>query len=579
MRDRVTAVVQSAVDGLQAGGDLPPGAIEVVLDRPKRADHGDYSTNVALALAKSAKKSPRDVAALIAARLGGEPLLSGVDIAGPGFLNLKVSDALWGEALRDLASGADAFYRPDVGGGQRINVEFVSVNPTGPLHVGHGRSAVIGDVLVRLLGRTGFAADSEYYVNDRGNQVRVLGETLAYRYREVLGLPAQEPTDPNWYRGEYMKGLAQKLVARDGRSHVDRADSDPYFRDHAIDEILGWIREDLRALHIEMKIWTSERALPNVDETLAALGERGLVGTLEDGAKVFKTTTFGDDKDRVLVKKGGELTYLATDIPYHVDKFRRGYDVLIDLWGADHHGGIAPRKWALQALGHDPGKLEVMLFQMVSVLRGGETVVQSKRSGDFVTMREIVDEVGVGAARYFFLLRRADSQLEFDVDLAKKKSLDNPVFYAQYAHARCSSILERALEIDARPAAWSPAIAARLAGGEEWAVLKILAGYPDLLADAARAREPHKLVYFVQEVAQAFQSYYTRLGRTLDDPILPKKSTRVGDWRVAWDWERTGARLLWVSAVRHVLSDALGLLGVDAPDRMDRALGDEEASE
>jgi arginyl-tRNA synthetase len=577
MRDRIAQRVSEVIAALRASGDLAPGPTDVGLDRPKRPEHGDYSTNVALTLAKAAKKPPREIAQTIAARLADGTLLSSAEVAGPGFINLRISDAAWAEALRELAEGEATMYRPNVGGGQRVNVEFVSANPTGPIHVGHGRNAVLGDVLVRILRATGHAVTAEYYWNDRGNQVRLLGETFAYRYRQAKGEAADPPADDNWYRGEYISDEVAKLLARN--VPIDVAS----FESIAIETMKAMIRADLDDLRVSIDHEASERDLVEsgkVRAALEALAAKGLVETLDDGAKVFKTTTFGDDKDRVLVKKSGELTYFATDIPYHVDKLDRGNDVLIDVWGADHHGHIPRMKWALQALGRDPDKFEVLLVQMVRVLRGGEVITQSKRAGTFVPVRELFEEVGVGATRYFFLLRRADSQLDFDVELAKKKSLDNPVFYAEYAHARAASILVRASEIGAAPAPWSPAVAAKL-GAEEWAVLRLLATYPDLLADAARVREPHRIVYFIQEVAQAFQSYYTRLGRVLDDPILPKRSTRVGDWREKWDWERTGARLLWVSAVRRVLKDALELVGVEPPDRMPKLAGEaeEEASE
>jgi arginyl-tRNA synthetase len=449
------------------------------------------------------------------------------------------------------------------------------------MHVGHGRGAAVGDALCRLLRFAGWDVTAEYYVNDAGKQVEMLARSTWTRYMELLCArePARGPAPPlpeNGYHGEYVRDIARQLLERDGDRWAGSeapADLGP-LKAFAIEVTLAWIRETLVRFRVSFDVWFSEKSLHDSGALAAAIDElkaRGLVKE-EEGALWFKTTELetGDDKDRVLRKSDGEWTYMAADLAYHANKLGRGFGHLVDIWGADHHGYVPRMKAAIKAVGGRPEQLEVLLVQFVTLLENGAKVSMGKRSGKFETLDDVIAEVGVDAARFFFLTRRHDSHIDFDLELAKKQSLDNPVFYVQYGYARACAILRRATELGVTEAEYSPELLERLALPEELAMLRQLADFPTLTREAAEAREPHRLVFFLSELAQQFQSYYTRLQKVHGDTILPQARHRVGDWQAGWDFEKTRARLLWVRAIRQVMKNALAILGLEAPERMER---------
>ncbi|HJZ87919.1 MAG TPA: arginine--tRNA ligase [Polyangia bacterium] len=579
--DRLRGVLERTLTDLRAAGvfegELPP----VQIERPKRAEHGDLSTNVALALAKRAHLSPRQLAETIRGRLSDpERLVAQAEVAGPGFLNFRLSDRVWQAVLGELLSEG-----PDYGRGAgepaapRVLVEYVSANPTGPLHIGHGRCAAIGDAVARLLRFAGYDVAREFYINDAGNQVYMLAISVWARYQEARGRPVTFPEAG--YQGEYVRELGRELAQRDGgrwESLTESAAELAPIREHATEKMLDWQRRTLSAFRCEFDRWFSERALyatGAVEACLAELREKGWLYD-EDGAVWLKSRELvGDERDRVVIKSSGEKTYVAGDIAYHRDKLARGFGRLIDVLGADHRDHPPGVRAGLRAFGLDPELLEALFYEFVRLMRAGEEVKMGKRSGEFVTLDDLIEEVGTDAARFFFLTRRHDSHIVFDLDLAKKQSLDNPVFYVQYGHARCAAILRRARALGVEPPAWDPKLAERLELPEEMAVLRKLAELPTLVRDAAAAREPHRLVGYATELAQEFQSYYTHLQKVHGDTILPQERHRKdAGWRESWDWQKTRARLLWVSGIKQVMQTVLSLLGISAPDEMARAADD-----
>jgi len=439
------------------------------------------------------------------------------------------------------------------------------------------------------LSFAGYDVLREFYINDAGNQVHMLALSVWARYMEFArgedwtGVVVPEVAFPeNGYKGNYIKDLGRELLEREAGRFVGSeppADMEP-IKQFAIVRCLDMIKATLAKFDVHFDVWQSERALHDngdVVDTLEVLEQAGYI-VRKDNAVWLKTTElWGDEKDRVVMKSDGMPTYLLADIAYHRRKIERGFDELCDIWGADHHGHVPRMKAALKALGHDPERLTVLLIQMVSLLRDGKPVPMGKREGEFVTLDEVIDEIGRDATRFFYLMRRHDTPLEFDLELAKRQSMDNPVYYAQYAHARCASLLRRAAELGAPSMPASADLFARLSLPEEISLLRRLSDFPDFVADAAAAREPHRLVGFIIDLAGEFQSYYTRLQKVHDDTILPQERQRVGDWRATWDWQKTAARLYWVEAIRRVLETALGLLGVSAPAAMKRM--DEENGE
>jgi arginyl-tRNA synthetase len=591
VRSTVRNLLQVAVEQAKREGLLPETPQSIPLERCKRPEHGDFATNVALALAKAAGKPPRALADEIVKRLkavgGGD--LSEIAVAGPGFINLRLSDAFWQRRLLDILASGQTWGQGEPKETPRVLVEYLSANPTGPMHFAHGRHAAVGDSLTRLLRFAGYDVLREFYVNDAGNQVSMLALSVWARYMELArgedwtGVIVPEVAFPeNGYKGDYIKDLGRELLEREAGRFVGPhppEDMEP-IKQFAITRCLDMIKGTLTKFDVHFDVWQSERALHDggeVSGTLATLEGAGYIARKDNAVWLKTTELWGDDKDRVVMKSDGLPTYLLADIAYHRKKIDRGFDELCDIWGADHHGHVPRMKAALKALGHDPERLTVLLIQMVSLLRDGKPVAMGKREGEFVTLDEVIDEIGRDATRFFYLMRRHDTPLEFDLELAKRQSMDNPVYYAQYAHARCASLLRRAAELGAPSMPMSAELFGRVALPEEIALLRRLSDFPDFVADAAVAREPHRLVGFIADLAGEFQSYYTRLQKVHGDTILPQERQRVGNWRETWDWQKTAARLHWVEAIRRVLETALGLLGVSAPAEMKRV--DEDAGE
>ncbi len=535
----------------QVAERLGQGAVEFVLERPRDAGHGDMATNLALVLAKGARTAPRAMAERILSEIELPPsLVSRTEIAGPGFINFWLADDQLVLAHAAILEAGPRYGRSDAGHGLTVNVEFVSANPTGPLHVGHGRGAALGDAIASLLEWTGHTVTREFYINDAGVQIDRLAQSLWARVQEAAG---REGTIPEGgYHGDYLRENAAAVLAREGAAFADLAAEEGIRRCRALALEIQRAEqdEDLRVFGVHFDTFTSEQAVYDrgeVRQALDSLAERGLTYKSE-GALWLRTTQFGDDKDRVLRKQDGSFTYLVPDIAYHVDKHARGFDRVIDVWGADHHGYIPRMRAVLLALGYPPEFFDVALVQLVKVVRGGEEVKMSKRSGEFVTLRDLFEEVGVDAARYFFLMRRGDSQMVFDVDLARKQTDENPVFYVQMAHARLSGIF-RTAQLAADGVDGRLELAA-LTAPQDDELLKKLVAFPEAVARAGREREPHRITVYLEELAGVIHGWYHH-------------TRTVGE---APDVER--ARLLLARAARIVLANGLGLLGISAPDRM-----------
>jgi arginyl-tRNA synthetase len=581
-RETVRDLLVQALGALANEGFIPALPANVPIERAKRAEHGDFASNVALAIAKGAGKTPRAVAEAIVARLptGGNLPLAEASIAGPGFINLRLSPAFWQRMLPAILAAGDDWGRGAARPTPKIVLEYLSANPTGPITVAHGRHAAVGDSMTRLLRFAGYAVTPEYYINDAGNQVEMLTLSVWTRYMETAR--AADPSVPevvfpeNGYKGEYIRTFGRDLYARDGKRWIAAAlpgDAQP-IKQFAMERALGMIRATLARFDVAFDVWQSERALHDagdVDETLRALDAKGYIDRHDDAVWLKTMALWGDDKDRVVVKSDGLPTYLLADIAYHRKKLARGFDELCDIWGSDHHGHIARMQAALKAFGFDPAVLRVILIQNVSLLRDGVEVKMGKRAGEFVTLDDVIEEVGRDATRYFYLMRRHDTPLEFDLEVAKRQSMDNPVYYVQYGHARCAAIKRRAAALEAPKPPLDPALAAELALPEEIAILRRLADFPDFVADAAAAREPHRVTTYLTDLAAEFQSYYTRLQKVYGDTVLPQERHRTGDWRATWNWRKTAARLYWVDAIAQVTRNALALLGVSAPEAMARA--------
>jgi arginyl-tRNA synthetase len=537
----------------RVAASLGADGIEFVLERPRDAGHGDLATNLAMVLARRERTNPRQVAERVrgALRLPAE-LVSRTEIAGPGFINFWLAGDELAAAVQRILTEGPTYGRSVGGAGVKVNVEFVSANPTGPLHVGHGRGAALGDAIATLLKWTGHAVTREFYINDAGAQIDKLAQSLWARVREASGLSFEIPD--GGYHGEYLRVNARELLQREGPSFAGLADAEGIARCRPL--AIRMQREeqnrDLAEFGVHFDVLSSEQAIYDegkVERALALLAERRLTYESE-GALWLRTTQFGDDKDRVLRKGDGSLTYLVPDIAYHMDKHDRGFDRAIDVWGADHHGYIPRMRAALLALGYPAEFFSVELVQLVKVIRGGDEVKMSKRSGDFITLRDLFEEVGVDAARYFFLMRKGASPLDFEVELAKKQTDDNPVFYVQMAHARLSGIF-RTAEREADSIAGAIELPA-LPAPQDAELLKKLVTFPDVVEKAAREHEPHRVTVFLHELATAVHAWYHHT-RAVGAPEGPATEQ---------------ARLLLARAARIVLANALGLLGVSAPDRM-----------
>ncbi len=529
---------------------------EVQWEYPPDSSFGDVATPVSFALAKLWKRKPRDIAAAIRrAMMPDRSVVDRVDLAGGGYLNVFVAKTWWQAVIRAVLAAGDSYGRAELGRGQRVQVEFVSANPTGPLHVGHGRGAALGDAIAALLGAIGYGVEREFYINDAGTQVRLLGESVWARVQEAAGRSV--PFPENGYHGEYVRDVASQLAAADpalGTLSGEEGVAACAERGAAL--LLREIEADLRDFGVVFDSWFSERSLFDSGEVMVALDTLRAGGYVYDegNAVGFRASELGDEKDRILIRSSGEPTYFTSDIAYHANKVRRGFQRLINIWGADHGGYIPRVKAAIRALGYDPEILQVILLQMVRVLRGGQPVAMSKRSGQFVELREVVGEVGKDAARFLFLTRRSESQLDFDIDVAKKQTMDNPVFYVQYAHARACSMARKADEAGI-PGPYADADLTLLTLREEVHVMKRLALYPETLRNAALACEPHRVTTYLQELAAAFHGYFTQ---------YKDSEERV----ISGNHELSRARLAMVMAVRQVVANGLRLLGVGAPDRM-----------
>lgn len=530
-----------------------PSSVRIEISRSKDDRYGDYATNAALALAAQTGLKPRDLAKIITDNLPPhEGLIAKTEIAGPGFINFFLAENVWRDVVLAIHKDKSAYGSSPQPDGPRILMEFVSANPTGPLHVGHGRGAAIGDTLARLLKTCGYAIETEYYVNDSGNQMKILGNSVLHRLRELNGEDITFPE--NHYQGEYIRDLAQELRGTQLEQdllHLPPEQAVLAAADFACNRILEGIQEDLGFFGVTYDHYFREKTLHASDAVGKALSELRRLGKAEEkeGALLFVMNDEQDEKDRVLVRATGEPTYFAADVAYHQDKLKRGYGLLIDIWGSDHHGYVPRVRASIEALGYSPDVLKVLLVQFVTLVREGKKISMSTRSGEFITLREVLEEVGPDAARFFFLTKRCDSHLDFDLDLAKKQSKDNPVYYVQYAHARVASIFRIAAERDIDADMSDPDLTA-LSLPEEQKLMKHLADFPDMLMDAAATLEPHRVTFYLMDLAELFHGYYH------DNRIL------IEDSRVK------KARLYLVEAVRQVVANGLTILGVSAPERM-----------
>ena len=527
---------------------------EISFEKPKRENQGDISTNCAMKLSRQFGEKPMDLAGKIVEKLHSDPCLERADVAAPGFINFYLSSLWMQDVLTDILGKGRKYGSSNLGGGRRIQVEFVSANPTGPLHVGHGRGAAVGDIIANILGFTGWKVQREYYINDAGLQMEILGRSTQSRYFEICGEAGKCPFPSDGYKGEYIYGIARSVLEKEGTGFitVPPAGSLPFFKAFAADTILGTIKKDLADFGVFFDVWFSEKSLYErnlVLSTMETLKQRGFAFENE-GALWFKSTDFTDEKDRVLIRSNGVPTYFASDIAYHKEKFDRGFDKVIDIWGADHHGYVPRMKAGMESIGRNPDDLEVLLIQFVNLLRDGCQVAMSTRSGEFVTLRNVLNEVGADATRYFFVMRRSDSALDFDLELAKKASNENPVYYVQYAHARIRSVLR---EAEGRsiplPGAGDVDISV-FSSGEEKKLLASLGEFPKELEKASRELAPHILVNYVHGLAGDFHSFYNAhrvLGEA--EPVMR-------------------GRLLLVQAAGTVLATVLALLGIKAPERM-----------
>ncbi len=554
MKSRLLALICSSVRKCVENGLIPPvDTSRIEVEVPANPDHGDYATNAAMALAREAKQNPRKIAEALQRHFHDpEGLVASISIAGPGFMNFVISNRFWLQILQDILEAGADFGKLSVGRGKKVQVEFVSANPTGPLHIGHARGAVVGDALSNLLQTAGFAVSKEYYINDAGNQMNNLGRSVLCRYRELLGETIAFPE--NGYRGDYIRDIAADIVKKDGNRYLTANEDETIqaFNALAGGIILEEIKQDLKDFGVVFDEYFSEKTLYENNGVLSLLDQLRKQGFIySDGETLwFKTTDFGDEKDRVVIRKNGDPTYFAADIAYHQNKFSRGFDLLVDIWGADHHGYMA-RLWAaVQALGHNKDDLRIVLVQLVNLLRAGEPVAMSTRSGEFVTLREVLDEVGKDAARYNFLMRRSDSHLDFDLEVAKKQSNENPVYYVQYAHARICSIMRMAAERGVQLPDPRQTDTGLLSEPEERTLIKMMARYPEMLEGAVLSLEVHRVTFYLNELAGLLHGYYNKYKVITDDAGL------------------TAARLVLMQAVRVVLANALCILGVDAPEKM-----------
>ncbi len=528
-------------------------APDPIIERPRQKGFGDYSTNIAMQLGKRHRKNPGDIALAISRKVAESEIVERCEVAAPGFVNIHIKKSRWALLLKEIIEKGPEYGRLDLGMGEKVQVEFVSANPTGPLHIGHGRGAAVGDAISKILKMAGYDVTREFYINDVGRQIEVLGRSVWLRAREALGETIEMPEDS--YHGEYIKDVAREFIEKNGKGFLDMDEDEAValFKDFASGALLDRIRRDLADFNVEFDVWYSEKSLYErhlVEKAMKELKKRGLIYE-KDGAVWFRTTDFGDDKDRVLIKADGARTYFASDIAYHNDKLDRGFKKIINVWGADHHGYEARVRAFIKAMGRGDEALKVVFIQLVALLREGEPVAMGKRSGEFVTLRQVMDEVGTDAARFFFLTRRSDAHLDFDLELAKKETPENPVFYVQYCHARIQSIFAFAEEKGfSCPEEFTPEDLLRLDLEEEIEIIKQLVNFEVVIEKSALGLEPHRVTFYLMELAGLFHSYYNRNRVVTEERAL------------------TEARLLLLRAVRTVTATGLSLLGVSAPEKM-----------
>jgi arginyl-tRNA synthetase len=525
---------------------------DVILELPKDKAHGDYSTNMAMQLARVAKKAPRMIAEELVKHFDhSKASIEKIEIAGPGFINFYMNNGYLTELIPAILAAGEKYGETSVGNNQKVQVEFVSANPTGDLHLGHARGAAVGDSLCNVLAKAGYQVSREYYINDAGNQINNLAISVEARYFQALGLEKAMPEDG--YHGEDIIGIGKRLVEEFGDKfvHVEQQERFDYFREYGLKYEMAKLKKDLEDFRVSFDVWYSETSLYHngkIDTALQALRDNGHIYE-EEGATWFRSTALGDDKDRVLIKQDGSYTYLTPDLAYHKDKLERGFEKLINIWGADHHGYIPRMKAAIEALGYDRDTLEVEIIQLVHLYKNGEKMKMSKRTGKAVTMRELVEEVGLDAVRYFFAMRSADTHLDFDLDLAVSQSNENPVYYAQYAHARISSILrqgeEQGIEFGEN------AKVGLLQAEKDIELMKKLGEFPQAVSEAAIKRMPHRITNYIFDLASTFHSFYNA------EKVLDAEQP-----------EKTKARLALIKGVQITLRNALALIGVSAPEKM-----------
>ncbi len=569
IRESLESVLYQALKAAVEAGELPLNEIpQPSLERPREEGHGDWACTIAMRLAKAAHMNPRAIAQVIVDHLPANNLVESFEIAGPGFINLSLTNASFQAVVSEARQQGSDFGKSELSEPCKVNLEYVSANPTGPMHVGHGRWAALGDAIARVMRHAGYSVDEEFYINDQGNQMNVFGNSIVVRYQQLLGQDVEMPEA--CYGGAYIKDIAQAIIDADGDKWLDANEDERLvdFRERGYAMMLDSVKDTLSTFGNNFDTWFSERSLFVADENgetkqqraFDVMNEKGLLFEAE-GATFFRSTDYGDDKDRVLVKANGDLTYFMSDVAYHYDKMQRGYDHLIDIWGADHHGYIQRCKAMMAAWGY-PDALEVVLGQLVNLLRDGEPVRMSKRTGEMVTFQELIDEVGVDATRYLMLSKSADQAIDFDIEVAKKQDSSNPVYYVQYAHARICSILRKAGEargMNVESAGIEEIVAelglddidlSPLAHESELALMRKMADFSELVAGAARDRAPFRLTHYAQELAGLFHSFYGNCHVLGEEESVEK------------------ARLALVDSTRIVLALSLDLLGVSAPERM-----------
>lgn len=554
MKNLLKELILDAAKKAHENGKLPSSTFcEIELQEPKAQNHGDFSTNMAMQMARTQKMAPRKIAeAIIDHITDAKGIIEKTEIAGPGFINFFLNTTAWLPVLETIHRLDGTYGACNLGKGEKIQIEFVSSNPTGPLHVGHGRGAAVGDSVGNIMSFCGYDVQKEYYINDSGRQINTLGRSVFLRGKQILGQDISFPEE--CYQGAYIKNLAKEIIEEKGADFFNNGEEEiiGHCARYAAGKIIAGIRKDLEGFGVTFDRWFSEQSLYDsgrVDADIKMCREKDLIYK-KDGALWFRTADFGDEKDRVVVRNNGLTTYFASDIAYHNEKYERGFKKVIDVWGADHHGYIPRMTAAIEACGKKREQFGVILVQLVNLLRGGEPVAMSTRAGEFVTLSDVVNEVGSDAARFIFLTRHYDSSLDFDLELAKKKTNDNPVYYVQYVHARISSIIRKAEEKGLDNRHISTANASHLKEPEEISLIKALARYPRVVETAGQFMEPHRITYYLMNLASLFHTYYNKHKVLTDDELL------------------AGARLYLVIAVQKIIRNGLSLLGVSAPEKM-----------